>query len=82
MHELSFRTIRIRRGPLGWLKRLRPFYETQVTDGKRVAYGRGPTAEASVQSAQRNWDAQFEITPAASPLDQGPIATGDHPLTA
>jgi hypothetical protein len=31
MHELSFRTIRIRRGPLGWLKRLRPFYETQVT---------------------------------------------------
>src|SRR5262245_10305691 len=59
MHELSFRTKRTRRG---WWKPVRPLYETEVTDEMRVAYGRGPTAEASIQAAQRNWDAQFEIT--------------------
>jgi hypothetical protein len=29
------------------------------TDGERVAYGRGPTREASQQSAKRNWDGKF-----------------------
>jgi len=71
MHELSLRTMRIRRGRLGWLKPVRPLYETEVTDGVRVACGRGPTAEASIQTAQRNWDAQFEITAAASTLTLG-----------
>ena len=61
MHELSITTTRNRRGPLSWLKRRRRFYETEVSDGNRVAYGRGPTLEASVAMAQRNWDAQFEI---------------------
>jgi hypothetical protein len=34
-----------------------------------------------MQSAQRNWDAQFEITAAASALIQRRVAAGDHPLT-
>src|SRR5262247_1759112 len=46
----------------GLVEAFRPLYETEVTDEMRVAYGRGPTAEASIQAAQRNWDAQFEIT--------------------
>jgi len=75
MRELFFRTTRIRRGPLGWLKRLRPFYETRVTDGERVAYGRGPTVEASLLSAQRQWDALFEIAAAsAEALMKGRVA--------
>ena len=36
-------------------------YETKLTDGERVAYGRGPIREASQQSAQRNWDAKFGV---------------------
>ena len=65
MHELSITTTRIRRGPLGWLKRRPTLYETKVSDGKRVACGRGSTLEASVDLAQRIWDAQFEICPLA-----------------
>jgi hypothetical protein len=54
------KTRRIRRG---WLDRLRGFdrlYETELVDGQRTAYGRGPTPEASQKSAQRNWDAKFD----------------------
>ena len=61
MRELEFRTTRVRRG---WLERLKGYeraYETELTDGERVAYGRGPTREASQQSAQRNWDAKFGV---------------------
>ena len=59
MRRLAWRTVRIRRG---WLDRLRGFdrlYETKITDGERVTYGRGPTREASEQSARTNWEAQF-----------------------
>jgi hypothetical protein len=75
MHELSFKTTRIRRGSLRWLKRLRPCYETRLTDGERVAYGKGRSVEASMRSAQRNWDALFEITAAsAGALAEGRVA--------
>jgi hypothetical protein len=59
MPELVSRTVRIRRG---WLDRLRGFerlYETKVTDGQSVTYGRGGTRESSEQAALRKWDAQF-----------------------
>jgi hypothetical protein len=59
MRELEFRTSRVRRG---WLDRLKGYdrlYETKITDGERVAYGRGPSREASEQAAQRNWTAKF-----------------------
>jgi hypothetical protein len=59
MRELEVRTTRVRRG---WLDRLRGYkhvYETELTDGEHVAHGRGPTREASEQSAKRNWDAKF-----------------------
>ena len=59
MPELVSRTVRIRRG---WLDRLRGFerlYETKVTDGQSVTYGRGATREFSEQAALRKWDAQF-----------------------
>lgn len=51
------RTSRIRRG---WLDRLRGYdrlYETTVTDGKRIARGKGFNREASETAALRNWNA-------------------------
>ena len=59
MRELEVRTSRVRRG---WIDRLKGYdrlYETKVTDGERVAYGRGPSREASEQAALRNWNARF-----------------------
>jgi hypothetical protein len=59
MPELESRTVRI---PHGWIDRLRGFkrlYETKVTDGQRLTYGRGATREASEQAALRKWDKQF-----------------------
>jgi hypothetical protein len=53
MPELVSRTVRIWRG---WVERLRGFdrvYQTNVTDGYRVATGRGATSYASGQAAQR-----------------------------
>jgi hypothetical protein len=57
--ELVSRTVRIRRG---WLDRLRGFdrlYETQLTDGQRVTFGRGATRKESEQTALGEWEAQF-----------------------
>jgi hypothetical protein len=34
-------------------------YQTDITDGERVAYGRGQTREVSEQSALRKWNAKF-----------------------
>jgi hypothetical protein len=34
-------------------------YETELTDGQRVVYGRGQTPKTSQQWAQRSWDAKF-----------------------
>ena len=56
MRELELRTLRVRRS---WLERLRGYdrvYETKVTDGEHVAYGRGASREASEQAALRNWN--------------------------
>ena len=56
MPELEVRTSRVRRG---WIDRLKGYdrvYETKVTDGERAAYGRGPSREASLQAALRNWN--------------------------
>jgi hypothetical protein len=63
MSELEFRTTRVRRVWLDRLKGYERVYETKLTDGERVAYGRGPTREASQQSAKRNWDAKFGLEP-------------------
>ena len=63
MRELEFRTTRVRRGWLDRLKGYKRVYETKLTDGERVAYGRGPTREASQQSAKRNWDGKFGLEP-------------------
>jgi hypothetical protein len=63
MSELVSRTVRIRRG---WLDRLKGFdrlYETEVSDGERTAYGRGPTRETSEQSARRNWEVKYQPHP-------------------
>ena len=63
MQEMSLRTTRVRRG---WLDRLKGYdrlYETELTDGQHVVRGRGPTREASEQSAKRNWDAKFGSEP-------------------
>ena len=59
MPELARRTARIRRG---WLDRLKGFdhlYQTEVTDGHRVATGRGTTPYASECAAQRLWNTKF-----------------------
>ena len=71
MRELEFRTTRVRRGWLDRLKGYERVYETKLTDGERVAYGRGPTREASQQSAKRNWDGKFGLEPEKS-VHRGP----------
>jgi hypothetical protein len=71
MRELGFRTTRVRRGWLDRLKGYERVYETKLTDGERVAYGRGPTREASQQSAKRNWDGKFGLEPEKS-VHRGP----------
>jgi hypothetical protein len=59
MSELLSRTERIRRRLIDRLMGFERLYETKVTDGQRVAYGRGATPKTSQQWAQRNWDARF-----------------------
>jgi hypothetical protein len=59
MRELEVRTSRVRRGWLDRLKGYHRLYETQLTDGERVAYGRGASREASEEAALRNWNAKF-----------------------
>ena len=59
MSELLVRTERIRRRLIERLIGFERLYETMVTDGQRVAYGRGTTRETSKQWAQRTWDAKF-----------------------
>jgi hypothetical protein len=59
MSELLVRTVRIRRRLIDRLIGFERLYETKVTDGQRVAYGRGTTRETSKQWAQRTWDARF-----------------------
>jgi hypothetical protein len=71
MRELEFRTTRVRRGWLDRLKGYERVYETKLTDGERVAYRRGPTREASQQSAKRNWDGKFGLEPEKS-VHRGP----------
>ena len=59
MQTLSSRTARIPRQLIDRLRGLERLYETKLTDGFRIVYGRGQTREASEQSAQRNWAAKF-----------------------
>jgi len=45
-----------------WLERLlgyRRLFETEITDGEHTVYAKGPTPEASQESAQRAWEADF-----------------------
>jgi hypothetical protein len=57
MSELLSRTVRIKRRLIDRLMGFKRLYRTQLTDGQRVAYGRGATPKTSQQRAQRNWDA-------------------------
>jgi hypothetical protein len=59
MQTLTSRTARIHRGLIYRSRGFERLYQTKVTDGDRIVYGRGPTREVSEQSAQRNWDAKF-----------------------
>jgi hypothetical protein len=61
MRQLSWRTTRFRRGLLDRLRGFDRLYETKVTDGEHVAFGRGRTREDSQESAQRNWNAKFAV---------------------
>jgi hypothetical protein len=57
MAELLSRTVRIKRSLIDRLMGFKRLYQTQLTDGQRVAYGTGATPKTSQQRAQRNWDA-------------------------
>jgi hypothetical protein len=63
MRQVTSKTSRIRRSLLDRLRGFYAVYETTVTDGYREVYGRGPTADASRQSAERNWKAKFSEEP-------------------
>jgi hypothetical protein len=58
MQPLSSRTARIHRQLIDRLRGLERLYETKLTDGYRIVYGRGQTREEAEQSAQRNWAAK------------------------
>ena len=62
MSELLSRTVRIKRRLIDRLMGFRRRYQTELTDGKRVAYGKGATPKTSQQWAQRNWDAMTTDT--------------------
>jgi hypothetical protein len=53
--ELVSQTVRIRRGWLDRLRGLDHLYETKLTDGYRVAIGRGTFPSISQYHAQRIW---------------------------
>ena len=81
MPKLVSRTVRIRRG---WLDRLRGFdrlYETQLTDGQRVTFGRGATRKESEQTALGKWEAQFHHATEVTKYDLQVAAEGHdyHP---
>ena len=59
MSELVSRTVRIRRGFVDRLRGFDRLYETKITNGHVVTYGRGATREASEQTAIRKWNAKF-----------------------
>ena len=58
MQPLSSRTARIHRQLIDRLRGLERLYETKLTDGYRIVFGRGQTREEAEQSAQRNWAAK------------------------
>jgi hypothetical protein len=63
MLQLVVRTRRIHRG---WVDRLRGFeklYESKISDGQRIIYGRGETRQSSEQAALRTWQAKFGSNP-------------------
>ena len=79
MPELVSQTMRIRRG---WLDRLRGFqrlYETKVTDGESVTFGRGATRESSERAALGRWDTQFGHATEVSKYDLQ-VAVDDEDL--
>jgi hypothetical protein len=59
----EIKTLRVRRTWLDKLLLWKRAYETKVSDALREVIGRGPTREASEQSALRRWNAE---TPAKS----------------
>jgi hypothetical protein len=54
----EIKTMRVRRTWLDKLMLWKQAYETKVSDGPREVIGRGPTREASEQSALRRWNAE------------------------
>jgi hypothetical protein len=52
------KTSRIHRTWFDKLSLWKRAYETQISDGRHEAIGRGPTAEASQTAAGRNWVAK------------------------
>jgi hypothetical protein len=52
----EIKTVRTRRTWLDKLKMWRRAYETKIRYERQEAIGRGPTPEASKESAERGWD--------------------------
>ena len=63
--------MRIKRRLIHRLMGFEHLYQTKLTDGHHVAYGRGATPKASKQRAQRNWDAMTTTELSASPVLRG-----------
>ena len=62
----EIRTLRARRT---WAEKLmlwKRAYQTKIWDGHREAIGRGSTAEAAQEAAERNWVAKAELEYEAS----------------
>ena len=56
---LRLRTWRVRRTVIDRLRGYIQVYQTQISDGFREAYGKGPTRHESEDAARRHWEARF-----------------------
>jgi hypothetical protein len=78
MHELSSSTTRIRRELLDRLKGFHLLSETKVTDGERVAYGRGPNPQASQQAHKEIGRRNLVRRRSGNPPRRSPLETYSH----
>lgn len=56
---LRLRTWRVRRTIIDRLRGYNQVYQTQMSDGFREAYGKGPTRDKSQDAAKRKWERRF-----------------------
>jgi hypothetical protein len=73
MTEIVCKTWRAHRDLIERLRGFDRVYQTEISDGRRSARGRGRTRRESEVAAQRNWIAQFGGNQAGPPHTEAAI---------